>query len=94
VLLVEQTAVVDDDAVEHPVELLVVDSVRSLDLAIEVGVEPITIEGVEIDPMELATAAKTTRTQSDANGTTGRRQRRGLNEGPNLPERSDTRSMP
>lgn len=34
-LLVEQPGVVNHDAVEHPVELLIVDPVRSLNLAVE-----------------------------------------------------------
>ncbi len=36
-LVVEQFGVVDDDAVEHPVELFFVDPVRSLHLAVESG---------------------------------------------------------
>ena len=36
-LVVEQVGVVDDEAVEHPVELFFVDPVRSLDLAVEPG---------------------------------------------------------
>jgi hypothetical protein len=36
-LVVEQPGVVDDDAFEHPVELLAVDPVTAFDLAVEPG---------------------------------------------------------
>ena len=35
--VVEELGVVDDDSVEHPVELFFVDAMRSLDLAVEPG---------------------------------------------------------
>jgi hypothetical protein len=35
--VVEELGVVDDDSVEHPVELFFVDVMRSLDLAVEPG---------------------------------------------------------
>jgi hypothetical protein len=36
--VVEELGVVDDDSLEHPVELFFVDAMRSLDLAVEPGV--------------------------------------------------------